>query len=185
MQTARDLGFRAVSTNDHLISARPWLDAPTALAAVLAHSGDMAVGTSVALAVVRGPVQMAKTLAAIDILSNGRLFVGVGPGSSARDYEIVGLDYQERWKRFDEAIHVLRSLWSDDGAGFTGRFTRRRESISNPSRCRNQVRRYGSAAGVPTLVYGASRALAMAGSRPHTTRCRINLSWAWRNSATI
>jgi len=92
VQTARDLGFKAVSTNDHLISARPWLDAPTALAAILSHSGTMAVGTSVTLPIVRGPVQMAKTLAAIDILSNGRLFVVLGPGSSARDYEIVGLD---------------------------------------------------------------------------------------------
>lgn len=122
VRTARDLGFKAVSTNDHLISARPWLDAPTALAAVLSHSGDMAVGTSVVLPVVRGPVPLAKTLAAIDILSNGRLFVGAGPGSSARDYEIVGLNYEERWKRFDEAIQVLRSLWSGGEAGFTGRF---------------------------------------------------------------
>jgi alkanesulfonate monooxygenase SsuD/methylene tetrahydromethanopterin reductase-like flavin-dependent oxidoreductase (luciferase family) len=82
----------------------------------------MAVGTSIVLSVVRGPVQLAKTMAAIDILSNGRLIVGVGPGSSARDYEIVGLNYEERWKRFDEAIQVLRSLWSGDRTGFTGRF---------------------------------------------------------------
>ena len=122
VETARDLGFKAVSTNDHLISARPWLDAPTALAAVLSHSGNMAVGTSVVLPVVRGPVPMAKTMAAIDILSNGRLFVGVGPGSSERDYEIVAMNYEERWKRFDEAIRVLRSLWSDDGVSFSGRF---------------------------------------------------------------
>ena len=99
VRTARDLGFKAISTNDHLIHSRPWLDASTALAAILSHSGNMAVGTSVILPVVRGPVQMAKTLAAIDILSNGRLFVGVGPGSSARDYEIVSINYEERWKR--------------------------------------------------------------------------------------
>jgi len=122
VRAARDLGFKAISTNDHLIHSRPWLDAPTALAAALSGSGDMAVGTSVILAVVRGPVPMAKTLAAIDILSNGRLFVGLGPGSSARDYEIVALSYDERWKRFDEAIKVLRSLWSGDKAGFTGSF---------------------------------------------------------------
>jgi alkanesulfonate monooxygenase SsuD/methylene tetrahydromethanopterin reductase-like flavin-dependent oxidoreductase (luciferase family) len=122
VQAARELGFRAVSTNDHLIFSMPWLDAPTALAAVLSHSGNMAVGTSVVLPIVRGRVQMAKALAAIDILSNGRLFVGVGPGSSVRDYEIVAMDWQERWKRFDEAIQVLRSLWSVDGVGFAGRF---------------------------------------------------------------
>lgn len=60
VQTAKELGFKAVSTNDHLIFSRPWLDAPTALAAVLSHSGNMAVGTSVALPIVRGPVQLAK-----------------------------------------------------------------------------------------------------------------------------
>jgi alkanesulfonate monooxygenase SsuD/methylene tetrahydromethanopterin reductase-like flavin-dependent oxidoreductase (luciferase family) len=76
----------------------------------------------VILPVVRGPVQLAKTLAAIDILSNGRLFVGVGSGSSARDYEIVRIDYEERWKRLDEAIQVLRALWKVDKVSFTGRF---------------------------------------------------------------
>lgn len=121
VRTARDLGFKAVIANDHLIYSRPWLDAPTVVAAILSDSGNMAVG-SVILAIVRGPVQMAKALAAIDILSNGRLFVAVGPGSSARDYEIVSISYDERWKRFDEAIQVLRSLWSGDKLGFTGRF---------------------------------------------------------------
>ena len=74
VRKAEELGFKGVSTNDHLIYSRPWLDAPTALAAVLAHTSKMAVGTSVALPVVRGPVQVAKALAAIDILSNDRLF---------------------------------------------------------------------------------------------------------------
>jgi alkanesulfonate monooxygenase SsuD/methylene tetrahydromethanopterin reductase-like flavin-dependent oxidoreductase (luciferase family) len=122
VQAARDLGYKAIATNDHLIYSRPWLDAPTALAAILPHSGNMAVGTGALLVIVRGPVPMAKALAAIDILSGGRLFVGVGPGSSARDYEIVSMNYEERWKRFNEAIQVLRVLWSGDRAGFTGHF---------------------------------------------------------------
>ena len=84
VRTARDLGFKAISTNDHLIHSRPWLDAPTALAAILSHNRNITIGTNVILLVVRGPMQMAKTLAAIDILSNGKLFVGVDPGSSAR-----------------------------------------------------------------------------------------------------
>jgi alkanesulfonate monooxygenase SsuD/methylene tetrahydromethanopterin reductase-like flavin-dependent oxidoreductase (luciferase family) len=121
VRTARDLGFKAVLANDHLIYSRPWLDAPTALAAILSDSGNMAVG-SVILAIVRGPVPMAKALAAIDILSNGRFFVGLAPGSSAHDYQIVSINYAERWKRFDEAIQALRSLWNGDSAGFTGRF---------------------------------------------------------------
>jgi probable F420-dependent oxidoreductase len=122
VQTAEKLGFKAVSTNDHIIYPRPWLDALTALTAVLTHTANMAVGTSVTLPIVRGPVQVAKALAAIDILSNGRLFVGLGPGSSPRDYEIVGIDYEERWKRLDEVIKFLRVLWSTDAGPFRGRF---------------------------------------------------------------
>jgi alkanesulfonate monooxygenase SsuD/methylene tetrahydromethanopterin reductase-like flavin-dependent oxidoreductase (luciferase family) len=82
----------------------------------------MTLATTVALAVVRGPVPVAKTLGAIDRLSGGRTLVVVGPGSSARDYESVGLDFEERWARLDEAVQTLRSLWGRDPAPFVGRF---------------------------------------------------------------
>jgi len=121
-KTAAELGFRALSVNDHLVFGVPWLDGPTALAAVMEHSEDMVLATTVALAVVRGPVPLAKTLGAIDRLSGGRLVVGVGPGSSAEDYAAVGIDFSERWPRFDEAIAALRALWRDDGVPFVGRF---------------------------------------------------------------
>ncbi len=121
-KTAAHLGFSALSANDHMVFSVPWLDGPTALAAVLEHSGDMTLATTVALAVVRGPVPVAKTLGALDRLSGGRLVVAVGPGSSRDDYAAVGLDFEERWPRFDEAISALRALWRSDGAPFVGRF---------------------------------------------------------------
>ena len=92
-EAAEDLGFRALSANDHL-RPRPWLDGPTALAAVLAVTQRMDLVTTVALPVVRGPVPLAKSLAAIDLLSGGRLVVGVGPGSSARYYAAVGVPFE-------------------------------------------------------------------------------------------
>jgi probable F420-dependent oxidoreductase len=119
-ETAKRLGFRALSANDHLLFPRPWLDGPTALAAVLARTGQMALATTVALPVVRGPVALAKSLAAIDLLSGGRLVVGVGPGSSARDYAAVGIPFEERWKRLDEAVQALRVLWRGEGPPFKG-----------------------------------------------------------------
>jgi len=119
---AAQLGFAALSVNDHMVFSVPWLDGPTALAAVMAHSGEMALATTVALAVVRGPVPVAKTLGAIDRLSGGRLVVAVGPGSSLEDYSAVGVDFSERWPRFDEAIGALRALWRNDVAPFVGRF---------------------------------------------------------------
>lgn len=122
MRRARQLGFTAVSVNDHVQYRRPWLDGPTALASVVSETGDMALATTIALAVVRGPIALAKSLGAIDLLSGGRLTVGVGPGSYAPDYEAQGLPWDERWPRFEEAIQALRALWNPDGEPFEGRF---------------------------------------------------------------
>jgi alkanesulfonate monooxygenase SsuD/methylene tetrahydromethanopterin reductase-like flavin-dependent oxidoreductase (luciferase family) len=119
---AAGLGYRYLCANDHLVFGRPWLDGPTVLAALIEASGDMTLVTTAGLPVLRGPVQLAKALAAIDILSGGRLVAGVGPGSSAADYAAVGLAFQERWRRFDEALQALRLLLHGDGAGFEGQF---------------------------------------------------------------
>jgi alkanesulfonate monooxygenase SsuD/methylene tetrahydromethanopterin reductase-like flavin-dependent oxidoreductase (luciferase family) len=119
---AAELGFDALGVNDHLVFSVPWLDGLVALAAVMEHSGEMALATTVALAVVRGPVAVAKTLGAIDRLSGGRLIVAVGPGSSGEDYAAVGLDFSERWPRFEEAIGALRALWRAGGPPFVGHF---------------------------------------------------------------
>ena len=119
---AAQLGFDALSVNDHMVFSVPWLDGPVALSAVLEHSGQMTLATTVALAVVRGPIAVAKTLGAIDRLSDGRLLVAAGPGSSPEDYAAVGIDFAERWPRFEEAIGALRALWRPDTAPFVGRF---------------------------------------------------------------
>jgi alkanesulfonate monooxygenase SsuD/methylene tetrahydromethanopterin reductase-like flavin-dependent oxidoreductase (luciferase family) len=110
VETARECGFAAVSANDHFLFQAPWLDGPPALAAVIDRSGAMDLATTVALVALRGPVPLAKTLAALDLLSEGRVMAGVGPGSSARDYDAIGVSYEQRWERFDEATTVLRSL---------------------------------------------------------------------------
>jgi alkanesulfonate monooxygenase SsuD/methylene tetrahydromethanopterin reductase-like flavin-dependent oxidoreductase (luciferase family) len=121
-EAARDLGYTHLCANDHLVYSRPWLDGPTALAAVLARSGQMTLATTVAVPVLRGPAATAKILAAIDLLSGGRLMVGLGPGSSARDYELVGVRFEERWKRLDEAVQTLRAYWRADDVAFEGAF---------------------------------------------------------------
>src|SRR5215831_832871 len=110
VDAARDCGFAAVSANDHFVFSTPWLDGPTALASVIKRSGDVTLATTVSLAVLRGPIPLAKTLAAIDVLSEGRLIAALGPGSSKRDYDALGIPFDERWKRFDEGITTLRAL---------------------------------------------------------------------------
>jgi alkanesulfonate monooxygenase SsuD/methylene tetrahydromethanopterin reductase-like flavin-dependent oxidoreductase (luciferase family) len=121
-RTAEQLGFDMLCANDHLVFGVPWLDGPTALAAVIEASGQMTLATTVALVAVRGPVPVAKSLAAIDRLSGGRLLVAAGPGSSPDDYRSVGVDYGERWPRLDEGVRTLRALWGKEQQPFTGRF---------------------------------------------------------------
>ena len=110
VDSARDCEFAAVSANDHFVFQTPWLDGLTALASMVERSGEMTLATTISLAVLRGPIQLAKALTAIDVLSDGRLNAAVGPGSSERDYDALGVPFEERWKRFDEAIAVLRAL---------------------------------------------------------------------------
>ncbi len=121
VDAARESGFAAISANDHFVFSAPWLDGPTALAAVAERSGGMKLVTTLALASLRGPVPLAKALSALDILSGGRVIAGVGPGSSPADYEAVGVPFEQRWPRFDEAVRLLRPLVQPGAAADSGR----------------------------------------------------------------
>ncbi len=151
--TAERLGFGTLTANDHLVYGKPWLDGPTALAAVMAAAPTVRLMTSVSLAVVRGPFALAKSLAAIDLLSGGRVDAGLGPGSSAADYALVGIPFEERWARFDEAVATMRALWDPDRPAFIGRFYDTTGVIQSPPPARRKgppiwVGSWGSAAGL-------------------------------------
>jgi alkanesulfonate monooxygenase SsuD/methylene tetrahydromethanopterin reductase-like flavin-dependent oxidoreductase (luciferase family) len=132
--TARHLGYRFVTANDHLVFQRPWLDGIVALAAVVEASGDLGLATTVSLPVVRGPVALAKAAAALDVISGGRLVLGVGPGSSARDYDAAGVRFDERWPRFEESIGVLRACLTAGAPPFKGRFYASEAALRPPPR---------------------------------------------------
>jgi alkanesulfonate monooxygenase SsuD/methylene tetrahydromethanopterin reductase-like flavin-dependent oxidoreductase (luciferase family) len=114
VDAARECGFAAVSANDHFLFQTPWLDGLTALAAVVDRTGSMELATTVSLVSLRGPVPLAKALVALDVLSDGRVVAGVGPGSSERDYDAVNVPFDDRWKRFDAATAELRALVRHD-----------------------------------------------------------------------
>ncbi len=121
---ASALGYRWLAANDHLVFRRPWLDGLTALASVAGASADLGLGlaTTVCLPAVRGPAQTAKAVAALDLLSGGRLAAGVGPGSSERDCALAGVDPAHRFSRFEESVRALRVFLGRDPGPFHGRF---------------------------------------------------------------
>jgi alkanesulfonate monooxygenase SsuD/methylene tetrahydromethanopterin reductase-like flavin-dependent oxidoreductase (luciferase family) len=111
-QHAEALGYDSLSVNDHIVFHTRWLDAISTLSAIAASTTRILVGTSILNIVVRNPIVCAKALAAIDILSSGRLFAGVGPGSHRGDYDACGIDFNERWPRFSQALQILVRLLS-------------------------------------------------------------------------
>lgn len=115
VDAARDLGFVALGANDHLTFARPWTDGLVLLAAAAANPGDLQLMTSVALPVLRGVHQYAGAVRALDGLSPGRVVAGVGPGSSPADYALAGVDWAQRWPRFDAAVRELGPLLAQSG----------------------------------------------------------------------
>ena len=108
------LGYDSLSVNDHIVFRTSWLDSLCTLSAVAAVTDRIKLGTSIVNIVVRNPVVCAKSLAAIDILSSGRLFAaGVGPGSHKGDYDVCGIPFEQRWSRFNEALEILSKLWNN------------------------------------------------------------------------
>ena len=181
VDAAAGLGYRYLCANDHLVFGRPWLDGPTALAALVEASRDMTLITSTSLPVLRGPVVLAKTLAALDVLSGGRLVAGVSPGSSAADYAAAGIAFQERWRRFDEALRVLRVLLHGDPAGFEGEFYSTRGVVLGPAPVQRPgppiwVASWGSPAGLRRVARLGDGWLA---SAYNTTPDRFREGLAW------
>ncbi|MEP6559929.1 MAG: LLM class flavin-dependent oxidoreductase, partial [Nakamurella sp.] len=122
LHEATALGFNWACANDHLVFRQAWMDGPTALAAVLQACPEMTIATTVALPVIRGPVQTAKLFGALHTLSDGRFVGGIGPGSSPADFAAAGIAFAERGTRFDESVRVLRVLLGKVKTPFRGTF---------------------------------------------------------------
>ena len=71
----------------------------------------------------RNPLVVAKELATLDMLADGRLLVGVGAGWLAEEFAALGIPFDERGARLDDHVAAMRSLWSDAPATYHGRFT--------------------------------------------------------------
>jgi alkanesulfonate monooxygenase SsuD/methylene tetrahydromethanopterin reductase-like flavin-dependent oxidoreductase (luciferase family) len=135
-QHAEALEYDSLSVNDHIVFHTSWLDALTTLSAIASSTTRILIGTSILNIVVRNPVVCAKALAAIDILSSGRLFAGVGPGSHRGDYDACGMDFSERWSRFSEALQIFVMLLSSNNTSksidYKGKYYTLRDIILLP-----------------------------------------------------
>lgn len=91
-----------------------WLEPLTVLAMVAARTSKIRLGTSILLAALRRPVVLAKTVATVDVLSGGRLDLGVGVGWQRAEYEAAGLEFGDRGRLLDTALAQCTALWAPD-----------------------------------------------------------------------
>ncbi|MEW1567420.1 LLM class F420-dependent oxidoreductase [Streptomyces sp. NPDC093509] len=101
-----------------------WLDPLLTLSFAAAVTSTIELATGVLLLPEHNPIIVAKQAATLDVLSSGRFSLGVGVGWSAEEFEALGVPFTGRGRRTDEYIDVMRTLWADDPASFTGEFTR-------------------------------------------------------------
>lgn len=122
-ELAESLGYDSLWTGDHVAFPVPILDPLLQLAQLAAFSEKLMLGTSVYLLPLRHPTPVAKQVATLDHLSGGRFIFGVGVGGEFPDeYAACGVPLRERGARLDEAIPLLRQLWSGDPVHHEGRF---------------------------------------------------------------
>ncbi len=120
-----ELGYDSAWTSEHVFFYFPTFDALTALAAMAACSSRISLGTAVLLLPLRPAALAAKEIASVDIISGGRLILGIGVGGEyPKEFQAVGVPVGERGARASEAIRVLKLLFTQDNVSFDGRFTK-------------------------------------------------------------
>jgi len=80
------------------------------------------LGTGICLVVERDPILLAKEVASLDVISNGRVILGIGGGWNAEEMENHGTDFKRRWKLMRERVLAMRAIWSNEKAEYHGEF---------------------------------------------------------------
>jgi len=144
-QAAEDLGFDHVLVYDHVLGARPrggeWLGYTSEdmfheifvlLGYLAAVTTRLELATGILILPQRQTALVAKQAAEIDVLSKGRLRLGIGVGWNNVEYEALGERFEERGRKVEEQIAVLRELWTKPLVHFTGRYHRIVDAGLNP-----------------------------------------------------
>jgi probable F420-dependent oxidoreductase len=120
------------------------------LAFAAAHTSRITLGTSVVVALLHNPADLARRFATLDRLSGGRVVAGLAQGWMAQEFEAAGVPLSNRGPRFSEFIEAVRALWGPDPVSYDGRFYRIEESNVGPKPTR--------AGGIPILAGAGSPA---------------------------
>lgn len=141
-------GFTWVDVSDHFYESPmteergPYLECLASLAALAIDTEQVRVGTCVLAMDYRHPAVLANALATIDHLADGRLDVGLGAGWNVQEYEAYGIQFDrigQRMDRLEEGIHVLRALWDEPEANYSGKYFRLDDALCEPKPLQDRV----------------------------------------------
>jgi probable F420-dependent oxidoreductase len=133
-RAAENAGFDSFWGGEHIALPDPptastpmpprtvFMDLCATIAFAAAHTRTIRFGTGIMILPLRNPVVLAKQLASVDVMSGGRLIFGVGISNIEGEYNAVGMPFDHKGKRAEEAIALMKTLWSMECAQFRGRF---------------------------------------------------------------
>ncbi|MAG55396.1 MAG: F420-dependent oxidoreductase [Planctomycetes bacterium] len=119
---AEEEGFDTATIGHHHFMPGNQSDPLTFMSAVAARTTTLRIGTGIFLLPAHNPVRVAEQVATIDQISGGRISLGVGSGWWPLEYQVHGSDFRERGARMEEALEILRLVWSEEETAFDGRF---------------------------------------------------------------
>jgi alkanesulfonate monooxygenase SsuD/methylene tetrahydromethanopterin reductase-like flavin-dependent oxidoreductase (luciferase family) len=118
---ARQAGFHHLSASQHYLAAPfQYMQPLPVLARVAAEAGDMTLGTGVLLLALQQPVDVAESVATLDVICGGKFVFGVGLGYRDLEFDAFGIPRGRRLSRFLEALEVVKRLWTEDSVTFHG-----------------------------------------------------------------
>ena len=155
---AEEFGFESIWTVEHVIIPQPHMPYPGSkdgqmpggdtvaipdplipLAYAAAITSKIKLATGIVIVPQRHPLYLAKQLASLDVLSKGRVILGIGSGWMKEEFEAVGVDFSTRGARTDESIQAMRVLWNDAAASFHGKYYHFHDVKSLPKPVNNTV----------------------------------------------
>src|SRR6266511_1571067 len=140
--TADDAGYDSIWVMDHFFQIgvvgpveQPMLESYSALAFIAGHTSRARLGTLVTGVTYRHPGILAKTVTALDVLSGGRAWLGIGAAWFEREHLGLGVPFpplRERFERLEETVQICLQMWSDETGPFTGKHYQLDETLNSP-----------------------------------------------------
>jgi probable F420-dependent oxidoreductase len=145
------MGYDSLWVSEHILFHGPTLESIPQLGALSVLTRRVRLGTAIFLLPLRHPTVVAKSFSTLDVLSDGRITLGIGVGGEfPREFEATGVPITERGPRSDEAIRVMKKLWTQDHVSHNGRFFQFEDATMAPKPVQ--------AGGPPIVVAGRSDA---------------------------